>query len=200
MEVSDNQVGKLLDHLKQIGQYNNTMIIFTSDNEPEGSAPEKETFGRPEIRAELAKVIAANNNEANLGNANSYFGYGPGWAQAGATPLFGYKIMIHEAGTRVPLLIKLPNSSQHRITNTFAMALDLVPTILDYAGVTYPDTFKGNQIEQLTGKSVKQFFEKVSNNIHNGTEMIPVEFFGSKAVYHGNLKALNIQRPIGDGT
>jgi arylsulfatase A-like enzyme len=78
---SDNQVGKLLDHLKQIGQYNNTMIIFTSDNGPEGSTPEKETFGGPGIRAELAKVIAAtNNSEANLGNANSYLGYGPGWA------------------------------------------------------------------------------------------------------------------------
>lgn len=197
-EEMDVQIGKLFNYLKQIGQYNNTMIIFTTDNGPEGTAIEKETPGGAELEGEFNSIIAANNNsEANLGNPDSYFGYGPGWAQASATPLFGFKYLLHEAGTRVPLLIKLPDSSEQQIVNSLVMAADLVPTIMDIAGVPTPDTFNGRQLEKPAGKSIRLL--QTSGEIHNDTEMIPVEFFGSKAVYNGNLKGINIQEPIGDG-
>ncbi|HSA72788.1 MAG TPA: arylsulfatase [Nitrososphaeraceae archaeon] len=197
-EEMDIQIGKLFDYLKQTGQYDNTMIIFTTDNGPEGTAIEKETAGTPEFEAEVKGIQATNNNsEANLGNPNSYFGYGPGWAQVSATPLFGFKYLLHEAGTRVPLLIKVPDGSEHKKVDSLIMAGDLVPTIMDIAGVSTPDTFNGKQLEKPAGKSITLL--QTSRKIHNDTEMIPVEFFGSKAVYNGNLKGINIQEPIGDG-
>jgi len=68
---------------------------------------------------------------------------------------------------------------------------------MDIAGVPTPDTFNGKQLEKPSGKSMTLL--QTLGKIHNDTEMIPVEFFVSKAVYNGNLKGINIQKPIGDG-
>jgi arylsulfatase A-like enzyme len=88
------------------------------------------------------------------------------------------------------MCISNPDSSEHKIINSLIMALDVVPTILDIAGVPTPDTFNGRQLEKATGKSIRLL--QTSEELHNDTEMIPVEFFGSKAVYNGNLKGINI--------
>jgi arylsulfatase A-like enzyme len=95
------------------------------------------------------------------------------------------------------LLIKLPDTSEQKIVDSLVMAIDVVPTILDIAGVTYPDTFNGRELEKATGKSIRLL--ETTGEIHNDTEMIPVEFWGSKSVYNGNLKGINLQEPIGDG-
>lgn len=198
-QAMDYNIGKVLNYLKKIGEYNNTLIMFTSDNG--GEAQQVENLkGTPAIRSAFQKYISSlNTTEPNMGNWNSFVGYGPGWAQLSNTPFRGYKADLTEGGIRVPFIMKLPGSNPtHGIVNGFATGYDLVPTFLDYAKATYPDTYKGNKIEPLAGKSMLPFLEQKNlANLHPENETIPLEYLGVKAVYKGNWKAINLPKAFG---
>jgi arylsulfatase A-like enzyme len=198
-QAMDYNIGKVLNYLKKIGEYNNTLIMFTSDNG--GEAQQVENLkGTPAIRSAFQKYISTlNTTEPNMGNWNSFVGYGPGWAQLSNTPFRGYKADLTEGGIRVPFIMKLPGSNPtHGIVNGFATGYDLVPTFLDYAKATYPDTYKGNKIEPLAGKSMLPFLEQKNlANLHPENETIPLAYLGVKAVYKGNWKAINLPKAFG---
>ena len=154
----------------------------------------------PDIRSDAQKyLLTLNNTEANMGNWNSLVSYGPGWAQVSNTPLKGFKGQLTEGGIRVPFMMKLPSNNQtHEIVNDFATGDDLVPMFLDYANATYPDTYKGNKIEPLAGKSMLPFLEQNNlANLHPDNETIPLEYLGVEAVYKGNWKAINLPKELG---
>ena len=99
----DVYIGRMIDYLKEIGEYENTVIFFMSDNGPEGHAMEK-TF--PEV-AVWADECCDNSYE-NIGNADSYVWLGPNWARAGNTPLRMFKGLYQPGrGTR-PSVFPLP--------------------------------------------------------------------------------------------
>ena len=82
----DIYIGKVIDHLKAIGEYDNTFIFVTSDNGPEAHNLDEAWVGMKEFVAECC-----DNSYENIGNANSYIWYGQNWGQAGNTPLRMYK-------------------------------------------------------------------------------------------------------------
>ena len=198
-QAMDYNIGKVLDYLKKIGEYDNTLIIFASDNGGESQEVEDLKL-TPDITSDVQKyLLTLNNTEANMGNWNSLVSYGPGWAQVSNTPFKGFKGQLTEGGIRVPFMMKLPSSNQtHEIVNDFATGDDLVPTFLDYANATYPDTYKGNKIEPLAGKSMLPFLEQNNlANLHPDNETIPLEYLGQEAVYKGNWKAINLPKELG---
>ena len=198
-QAMDYNIGKVLDYLKKIGEYDNTLIIFASDNGGESQVVEHLKL-TPDITSDVQKyLLTLNNTEANMGNWNSLVSYGPGWAQVSNTPFNGFKGQLTEGGIRLPFLMKLPSSNQtHEIVNDFATGDDLIPTFLDYANATYPDTYKGNKIEPLAGKSILPFLEQNNlANLHPENETIPLEYLGQEAVYKGNWKAINLPKELG---
>ena len=80
-----------------------------------------------------------------------------------------------------------------KIQDSLTFVSDIVPTLLDYGHVTYPKTGNNdNQLEPLAGKSIIPLLEGKTDKIYQDNEFVPLEYFGNKAVFNGNWKALNL--------
>ncbi|RYF73389.1 MAG: arylsulfatase, partial [Cytophagaceae bacterium] len=140
----DENVGKLVASLKKRSQFDNTLILFLSDN---GACAE--TYN--ELGSSPMSLI---NNPDFSGPAS----YGIGWANASNTPFFEYKVKSYEGGIRAPLIAHFPTkirATRGRILTTKGHVTDLMPTILELTGATYPGTFHdGQSIFPLEGRSL----------------------------------------------
>ena len=142
----DQNIGRLTAFLKESGIYDDTLIMFLSDN---GGCQEGGMLGRGDFY---------NIENRNLESGNSY---GEAWANASNTPFRLYKHYVHEGGAATPFFAHWPAKIQPREDwyGVPAQLIDLVPTILDVAGVTYPKKFHGNDIPALDGVSLRPAFE-----------------------------------------
>ena len=140
VENMDANIGKLIGYLKTEGLYDNTLIIFLSDNGPEGNIME---MGPP----------WNNSNFEDWGKKGTFIQYGPAWAQVGAGPFRMFKGFVSEGGIRTPLIISGRNvTGSGRISDAVVHVKDIPATILDAAGVSHPDTFEGKKVAPLQGK------------------------------------------------
>ena len=190
-DVTDVNIGRVIDHLKDIGEYDNTLIFIFSDNGAESTdILHKVSHGDDE---ELYQEWLANydNSLENIGAESSNISLGLGWAQVGSTPLFREKGFLTEGGTRVPMIVKLPGDSVSLKTNAFSTVMDITPTILDYANVEHPGNFyDGRDVHTMSGKSLKPLFEGETDRIYAEDEPIGMELFGNQSLYKGDWKAL----------
>ncbi len=196
----DYNAGRLLNYLKEIGEYDNTFIIFSTDNGAESTdlVGAMEAALASEEYSEWVKKF--DNSIENMGNANSNISYGPGWAQVGNTPFRNFKGFVSEGGIRVPLIVKVPNMKIGIRTNEFVSVLDLAPTFLDYAGIKHPaSSYKGKEIHPPMGKSIRPLLEGKSERIYGEGEYIAFELFGNKALLMGDWKIVQLNEPFGDG-
>ena len=210
----DWNIGKVLDHLKQTGQYDNTYIIFMSDNGAEGASYEAAPILGDEVLAHINKYY--DNSLANIGNKDSFVWYGARWAQAATAPSRLYKMFSTEGGCRVPLILKpaakptqQPSFSQPSITPAFCTVMDIVPTFLDLAGLSRPGpTRKGRPILPILGKSWVPFLTSMANRpsstssqtttaIHPPTHPFGFECGGSGALHLGDYKITYVPHPRG---
>ena len=195
----DYNVGKVLDYLKQTGEYDNTIIIFTSDNGAESTDTEGviQELLTPDQYVEWQEKH--DNSIENLGNANSMIGYGPGWSDVSNTPFRDFKGFVSEGGIHVPFILKLPNHSTGSKTNAFASVLDLTPTFLDYTGIDHPQIYNGKQVAPLSGKSLRPLLDGKTESIYGENDPIGFELFGNKALFLGDWKILQLSDGYGDG-
>ena len=142
----DQNVGKLVAFLKEEDIYENTMIMFLSDN---GGCQEGGMFGR----GEFYDIKKRNQQSANS--------YGEAWANASNTPFRLYKHFVHEGGSATPFFIHWPAKikPQKNWYGDPAQLIDIVPTILDVAGAEYPEEMHGNKIPALDGITMRPAFE-----------------------------------------
>jgi arylsulfatase len=156
VENLDYHIGRLVDHLKKIGEYENTIFIVFGDNGAEGTDLGALIGGTPGTRDYLFFATKWSNNDPNAwGEPNSYVGYGAGWAQVSMTPFSQYKAWTAEGGIRNGLVVsgpinKLPKGS---INNGLMFVADIMPTLLEVAGANYPETTNGKAQPKLAGKS-----------------------------------------------
>lgn len=137
----DHNVGKIVNYLEEIGELDNTFVIFMSDNGAEGGAHEANPAFHGGPMQYLQKYY--NNSLENLGNYDSFIWYGPRWAQASTAPSRMYKSYTTEGGIRVPCIAKFPASytcpvPKNGITYKFSTIMDIAPTFLEMAGVVHP--------------------------------------------------------------
>ncbi|MDB5730814.1 MAG: arylsulfatase, partial [Variovorax sp.] len=133
VESMDAEIGHVLDHLKRIGEYDNTVIFFMSDNGADGNT----VLDEGETRAWARKH--RDNSYENTGRIGSFAEYGPGWAQVGSTPFNMYKAFMYEGGIAVPSIVSLPTSLRKgAISQAPAHVTDIAPTLLELAGVKPP--------------------------------------------------------------
>ncbi len=192
VENLDDNIGRLLQYLKQSGLFDNTIIMFMSDN---GAAGEDfynlpGGFG-PFLRKHY------NNDYENMGTASSFVSYGPQWAQAGAAPFKLYKYYATEGGIVTPLIISGMNVERKTgLQNTFITVLDLAPTFLDLAGIKYPLIYNNHKVTPIIGESFDLFIKGKTNTIHNPNYVFGLEHDGQCLLIKGNWKITNISQPF----
>ncbi|WP_417391469.1 arylsulfatase [Gimesia sp.] len=168
----DQNIGKLVNSLKSSGQYENTLVLFLSDN---GGCAEGGVLGRGEFY-DIEK--------RNLDHSNSY---GKAWANASNTPFRLYKHFAHEGGTSTPFFMHWPAEIKPQtgwITEP-AQLIDIMPTLIDVAEAKYPETFNGNRIPALDGITLRPAMQ---GEPLNRTEPLFIEHESNAFVRAGDWK------------
>lgn len=194
----DQNVGRVVDHLKATGRFDNTVIVFLSDNGAEGAIVE----AMPIIGPFFARQIATHcdNSLENAGRPGSYIWYGPRWAQAATAPSRLVKTYTTEGGIRVPAFIRHPEGARKgSIGTAFSTAMDIAPTLLDLAGVRHPGTFyRGREIFDLRGKSLRRWLEGKADRVHPEGTSTGWELFGRRAIRKDDWKAVHVPDAAGN--
>ena len=142
----DDNVGKVVIRLQQLGKLDNTLIFFMSDNGAnlENGALGTTTHG-PLTGEALAKMGQPGQNDG--------IHYGGGWAHVSNTPLKLFKHFTHEGGIRTPLIVQWPHgiTARNSWVETPAHLIDVMGTIVSATGVRYPTTFKNHPVLPLEG-------------------------------------------------
>ena len=195
LENLDHHLGRLLIHLKETGRYDNTLIIFFSDN---GAHP-AEPYQYPGTTKEWVERNSDNRFE-NWGRRGSRIAIGPGWALASNTPLRHFKGMHSEGGIRAALIVAGSGvAGTGQIDSAFAHVMDIAPTLLDVAGVypQNPGRYKGREVQPFMGKSMFAYLTGRVGRIRGDGEAVAWESFGRRAIRKGRWKATWLDSPFG---
>ena len=195
IDYLDEQIARVFDYLKEIGEYDNTMIIFLSDNGANGHLPTVYPGQTEEF------LDSFDNSLENRGLVNSFIEPGPGWAQVSMAPSRMFKAFTSEGGIRAPLLVKLPGVMPNAGTmnHSFFHIRDIMPTILDVAGIELTQSINGRPVVPMSGDSVLDLFSGNAKSPYVGADQIGYELFGMKAFFDGDWKILWMPPPFGSG-
>jgi arylsulfatase len=202
VENMDFHVGRLIDHLKKIGEYDNTIFIVFGDNGAEGTDLFKMIAGSPGTRDFLYAAINWSQTSPNAwGDPGSYVGYGPMWAQVSMTPFSQYKGWLAEGGIRNALIVSGPvvKRPQGSLNHGVMHVADLMPTLLEVAGASYPKTHQGRELPPLIGKSWMPMLSGKAESIRTDRDYLAWEVFGNRAVRQGDWKLRWQFKPYGKG-
>ena len=187
----DHNIGRLLQYLKEIGEYDNTLIVFMSDN---GAAPE-DFYYHPTFRPFLTQHFT--DDYESMGQPNSFVSYGPQWAEAGSSPFRHYKGLTTEGGIIAPMMIAGPGIQRtNEIHHGFMTLLDIAPTFYEVAQSTYPKTFEGHEIYPLKGNSLIPFLSGNTDQIHTSDYVFGLEHDNLAMIRKGDWKITNITSPF----
>jgi arylsulfatase len=172
-EYMDMEIGRLLAYLKKIGEYDNTLIVFMSDNGAEGNDEVQILAGRPGTQGFL---------HAARNFAESHF-----------------NPHVAEGGIRSPLIVKGPGVKGEGTINKKAIlhVMDLAPTFLELAGVTHPTTYKGRAVASIQGKSWVPMLKEEVISPRGPDDWLGWELFGGRAIRKGDWKISWLPQPFG---
>ena len=195
IDYMDEQIARVFDYLKEIGEYDNTMIIFLSDNGANGHLPTVYPGQTEEF------LDSFDNSLENRGLVNSFIEPGPGWAQVSMAPSRMFKAFTSEGGIRAPLLVKLPGEMPNAGTmnHSFFHIRDIMPTILDVAGIELTHSVNGRPVVPMSGDSVFDLLSGNAQSPYVGADQVGYELFGMKAYFDGDWKILWMPPPFGSG-
>lgn len=202
VENLDFHIGRLIDHLKKIGEYENTIFIVFGDNGAEGSDLFKMIAGSKGSRDYLFSAIKWAETHPNAwGDPGSYVGYGPMWAQVSMTPFSQYKGLMAEGGIRNALIVSGPavKRPKESINHGLMHVADIMPTLLDIAGASYPQEYKGKTLPPLIGKSWTPMLAGQVDSPRSVRDYLAWEIFGNRAVRQGEWKIRWEYKPFGKG-
>ena len=187
----DFNIGRLIQYLKDIGEFENTLILFMSDN---GAAAEDfyyhKTYG-PFIRENF------NDDYENMGKPDSFISYGPQWAEAGSAPFRYFKGQVTEGGIVAPMIISgYGVKRKNEIFEGFVTLMDIAPSFYQAAGTEYPTTFRNKKIYPLKGKSFMDLVSGRSDGLHDRDYVFGLEHRGRATLMKGNWKIVNNNPPF----
>ena len=191
----DYHFGRVVNFLKDIGEYENTIVIFLSDNGPNPWYSE-------DYPGNLGSKWYAqfDNGIENIGHPMSHFAYGIGWGSACAGPLDMFKMTVGEGGIRSPMIIAGPGVKGGRQVNSFAYVWDIMPTILDLTGIPHPKRYRSRQIERLRGRSLTGVLSGSIKAAYTKDDLVGGEMQNGKWMRQGDFKAISVAPPYGAGT
>jgi arylsulfatase len=184
----DDHVGRLFEYLKSNDLYENTLVVFMSDN---GAAAE-DFYNR----GDYSEYLRANfdNTYEKMGTAESFVSYGEQWAEAGSAPFQRRKGYTREGGIVAPMMIAGPGVAAHGvIDSTYLTVMDLAPTFLQIAGAQYPDD---GSVQPMLGTSLGKFLAGDVDVVHD-EEYVTTLYHGGRAYLRkGNWKISNLEPPF----
>lgn len=143
----DQEIGRVLQQLKDMGVFENTLILFASDN---GASAEQ--------------IIRGDGHDptAPMGSAASYLCLGPGWSTASNTPFRLHKHWNHEGGIASPLIAHWPDGIEARgeLRHDVSHFIDIAPTVLELAGASWLKTIHGREVPPKPGLSLVPAFQR----------------------------------------
>jgi arylsulfatase len=202
VENLDHHIGRLIEHLKQIGEYENTIFIVFGDNGAEGTDLFEMIAGTPGTRDYLFASINWSQTHPNAwGDPGSYVAYGPMWAQASMTPFSQYKGWLGEGGIRNALIVSGPAVQRPKgsINGGLMHVADVMPTLLEIAGASYPATLGGQALPPLIGKSWRGVLAGQAESPRTQQDYLAWELFGNHALRQGDWKIRWEYRSLGKG-
>jgi arylsulfatase len=197
IDYMDESIGRVLEHLRQSDNFENTLIVFMSDNGPSRTS----IMDYLELGGESGEFFNQfDNSLENKGLPGSSTDIGPGWAYAAATPLRLFKGYVAQGGVQVPAVIKLPGNMANAGSREDHLihVMDLMPTFLAIAGADYPDVYNGEPIVPLQGKSLMPLLSGESSSDFESREL-GWSAYGMDAYRKGAWKILRLPEPYGNG-
>lgn len=143
----DFEIGRVLDQIRAMGEWEDTLVLFLSDN---GASAEMMVRGD------------GHDPNAPMGSAASYLCLGPGWSSNANSPFRRHKTWVHEGGISTPLIVEWPRGikAHGELRNAPVHIIDLLPTLVEAAGGKLPDTWNGAPVPARPGKSLVSTFGK----------------------------------------
>jgi arylsulfatase len=191
LEHTDFHIGRLLDFLKGIDEFENTLIMVISDNGasseggPTGSVNENLFFNNvPESLEENLKKID------ELGGPNTFNHYAWGWTWAGNTPFRRWKRETYRGGISDPFFVHYTKGIQAKgeVRTQYVHAIDMLPTVLDMLGIDPPTSIKGVTQSPIEGVSFADSFEDPLTASQRRTQYF--EMMGHRSIYHDGWRAV----------
>ncbi len=193
VDALDENIGRLIQYLKDSGEYENTFILFFSDNGAEGNNPH-DLFTNP-------VWVPANfdNSYGNMGKPGSYVSTGPGWAHVSNTPFHMYKGFPTQGGMMSPTIAVYPEKIKAGgRSDAFISILDVAPTLLQLANVSHPaPEFQGRRVHPLIGKSFYPHLIGQQSVVHPPEQVYGIELFNRRMIRQGDWKLLRNNQPWG---
>ncbi|HKR83210.1 MAG TPA: arylsulfatase [Terriglobales bacterium] len=195
LEHADEQIGRLVDFLRDAGQLDNTILVLISDN---GANPEGGFEGWTNYvygYGSLSGVIPAKSTFADdlkhindIGTDRSTTNYPRGWAMAGNTPFKLYKEYVHAGGVNDPLIIHWPKGISDRgaIRHQFVDVIDITPTILEVTGLKAPENYHGIAQKPIEGTSIAATLREAAAPEVRRTQYF--EQLGHRAIWNDGWK------------
>lgn len=188
---TDHHIGRLLDFLKETGEFDNTLIMLVSDNGASaeggvtGTTNESQFFNNaPEPLEDSLRSID------EIGGPNTFNHYPWGWTWAGNTPFRRWKRETYRGGASDPFLVHWPQGIKARgeVRTQYAHIIDMVPTVLDVLGIEPPATIKGVPQSPIHGVSFAHTFDNPSAPTLHHTQYF--EMMGHRAIDHDGWRAV----------
>ena len=198
IDFMDDEIARFIKYLKDVGEYDNTIFVFLTDNGADGhNREEDETYEK------WFAEEGIDNSYENMGRPNSFITRNVGWAQVSATPHYAEKATHGEGSLTGAFFFKYTGVTGSGTNNAFTSVRDVTPTLLEYAGVHHPgSSYKGRTIFPMVGKSMRPLLEGWGERIYAKDEPIPFETFGTgdAALYLGSWKVVRLMPPWGNAT
>ena len=187
LEHTDEQIGRLVAHLKQHALFDNTLIVLISDN---GGAPEagiEGNFEHPYNGNLTVEQMYQRLDE--LGSPSTQPQYQRPWAAVSGTPFQYYKLWPFNGGVRTPMVVSWPKRIKNiGLREQFIDVIDITPTVLDLLGIPVPDIFDGVAQIPLQGASLRKVFARRDAPSPRDTQFW--ELWGARSIYHKGWKAV----------
>ena len=198
---TDHQIGRIIDYLKETGQYENTLIIYAADNgtsgegSPNGSVNENKFFNSfPDSLEDNMKYID------KLGGPDTYEHFPTGWAAAFSAPYKMFKrYSEYEGGTADPLVISWPKGIKARgeLRHQYHHSTDIVPTLLEITGLEMPEFNHGVKQYPLYGVSMAYTFDAKPDDPTKKQVQV-YEMFGTRGIWKDGWHAASVHVPLGN--
>ncbi|PKG96195.1 arylsulfatase [Paraglaciecola sp. MB-3u-78] len=193
LEAADFHLGRLLSQLEAKGKLENTIVIVTSDNGPEGSTVGFDKGLQGIAFSAWMSMHDWSTEYEDMGGRNGLTTIGPEWASVSSGPFRLFKFNSSEGGQRVPLIISGSGIiNQTDFLQGRAHMVDILPTVLDVLDIPFDQ-------DELYGRSLMPLINEQSQEVYGTDESYAIEVGGNASLYRGAWKISRVNPPSGDG-
>lgn len=191
---TDEQIGRFIHHLEEIGELDNSMIVLMSDNGASMESPNGSIsfiYFMNGLQVNVKDLIPITDQ---IGGPEVRAAYPLGWAHVSGTPFKHYKQTTHNGGTAVPMIIHWPEGikDKGRIRNQYYHVIDVTPTVYDILGIQAPETYKGIKQMPIHGISMADTFDNSNAPTKRTTQYFSM--VGHRAIVHNGWKAVTLHK------